>query len=92
VAVPLAACPTAGGDKVEHQTLSFMGRPVTGIAPDNTLETQDGLVVVGDARLVEAVRSGHPLTVRTLERFPPVFVVTYPDGTEMRYQSRRAKP
>ena len=47
---------------MEHQTLSFMGRPVTGIAPDNTLETQDGLVVVGDARLVEAVRSGQTVS------------------------------
>lgn len=77
---------------MESETLTFMGKPVAHIAPDYTIELQDGLAIAGDARLVQALRSGKIARITALERFPPVFVVVYSDGTESRYQSRRQSP
>jgi len=64
--------------------------PVVSISEADEVRLPDGLLIEGDARLARALRSGEDLTVIVLERFPPVFDVTFPDGASTRYKSRKA--
>ncbi|NQW11944.1 MAG: hypothetical protein HQ481_18935 [Alphaproteobacteria bacterium] len=91
-ALLLAACPGSGQAPVQDNNPTFMGKPIIQITPDQGVRLDDGLIIKGDERLVQAIRSGGIADVRVMERFPPVFVVTFPDGTVTRYHSERAKP
>ena len=68
------------------------GLEIESIEPDHRIHLAGGLVIVGDARLTEAVRAGGASIrdVTVLERFPPVYVVTFADGETRRYPSRPA--
>lgn len=94
LALALAACPGSGQPPVQEQNapLTFMKQQVVEIASDHSIHLDDGLVIKGDERLVDAIKSDGIANIMVLERFPPVFVVTFPDGAVTRYHSERVKP
>lgn len=67
------------------------GLQVLRIEPDHRGVLADGLEIAGDARLADALAGsdGRIRDVTVLERFPPVYVVTFADGETRRYPSRR---
>lgn len=85
-----AAVSAAGGS-----AMTVHGLQVVRIDPGHRVVLSDGLEIAGDARLAEALAGGGGGAIRdltVLERFPPVFVVTFADGETRRYQSRKIAP
>lgn len=77
---------------MQDNSLTFMGKPITLITPDQGVHLADGVVIRGDERLIRAIRSGGITDVMVMERFPPLFIVTFTDGETVRYESDPAKP
>ncbi|MEQ8815561.1 MAG: hypothetical protein RLO51_01585 [Thalassobaculum sp.] len=91
LAPALSGCPAASGGGYPMQV---HGLTIERIDPDHRVLLADGLQIAGDARLAGALKGGGGTIrdVTVLERFPPVFVVTYDDGESRRYRSRRPRP
>ena len=90
LAPALTGCPATSGGGYPMQV---HGLTIARIDPDHRVLLADGLQIAGDARLAEALKSGGGAIrdVTVLERFPPVFVVTFGDGETRRYRSRRPR-
>lgn len=73
--------------------MTMPGLEIVRVAPDHRVLLADGLEIAGDARLAEALAGGDAIRdVTVLERFPPVFVITFGDGETRRYRSSRPRP
>lgn len=85
----LAGCPPAHGTA---EPMTVHGLAIRRIEADNRVVLADGLTIVGDDKLAQALAGGDGaiVDVAVLERMPPVFVVTFADGEVRRYQSRAA--
>lgn len=84
----LAGCPAASGGE---PAMTAHGLAIVRVEPDHRVLLADGLEIAGDARLAAALAAGGDAirAVTVLERFPPVYVVTFADGETRRYPSRR---
>jgi len=89
ILLSLAACQVGGADPRGDGVLNFMGTKVARITPDYVIHLEDGIEVLGDAKLAESLKSGKISDITARERFPPVFVVVFDDGVRKAYQSRR---
>lgn len=79
-----------GNERSVTSEPKLMGQAIERIHPDHEIELADGLIVEGDARLVQAVADGSIADWAVLERMPPVLVITFADGDVVRYRSRVA--
>jgi hypothetical protein len=86
----LTACsPTSRLIAAEERQLELTGLPVIRILAGNRLVLANKTVVLGDKKLVASLGSDRLQQVITLDRFPPIYVVTFSDGDTRRYRSKR---
>ena len=81
--------PQAADASAKRRLLEILGQPVRHIHDHGRIELDSGLIVLGDARLVEAVRGDSLAIARAvmLEIYPPVLVVTFGNDEVRRYYS-----
>jgi hypothetical protein len=79
-----------GSERSMTSEPTLMGQAIERIHRNHEIELADGLIVEGDARLVQAVADGSIADWAVLERMPPVLVITFAEGDIVRYRSRAA--